>query len=247
MAEPTSGRPQAPPEPKPPAHGTVQRNRAPVEEAARSSTATASFGRNAGDLPPRRPEATGEIPANKRAANFAAGWYKRQKARIVNNKFGAAACLGGVVLLTATYERYSTFNDLTPSPNVVNPQLYRVDAPQAGAYLTPVKDKLAEWYVGYLPRWLQIDQWKSKADIDVAKEMEALREAQAKDAETPRGRMHVQATEMDHRSGFWDVRSHERNWSRMTRDIQRQKDDVGYRLERSRDNDYDRRNTSLVK
>jgi hypothetical protein len=42
------------------------------------------------------------------------------------------------------------------------------------------------------------------------------------------------------RGGHWDVRNNERNWSIMAQDMQKQKDDFGYRSERSRDDDFGR-------
>jgi hypothetical protein len=49
------------------------------------------------------------------------------------------------------------------------------------------------------------------------------------------GQGHLQA-----RSVHWNVRNHERNWSILAQDQQKQKDDYHYRLERSRDDDFGR-------
>lgn len=42
------------------------------------------------------------------------------------------------------------------------------------------------------------------------------------------------------REGYWKVRNNERNWSILAQDMQRQRDDYAYRLERSKDDDYGR-------
>eukprot|EP00758_Cryptobia_borreli_P001315 Tbor_TRINITY_DN2130_c0_g1::TRINITY_DN2130_c0_g1_i2::g.5503::m.5503 len=72
-------------------------------------------------------------------------------------------------------------------------------------------------------------------------EMQRIYNAEKKSHESIRNScMLVTDMQLAAREPHWDLRNHERNWSILSRDQQKQKDSYTYRAERSRDDDFGR-------
>lgn len=74
-----------------------------------------------------------------------------------------------------------------------------------------------------------------KAQMQAAYDIEIEKTARAKHSA-----MVVTSSQLDAREPHWNLRMNEKNWSIMSRDMQKQKDSYLYRIERSRDDDFGR-------
>ena len=224
--------------PEPPPHGTVHRNRAtdtPSEAPARSST-TASFGEAAGD---QRRAAAAKTAAEIRAKDpLIVRWSRRNWTWMNNNKGKSAIGVVGFIFANFAYDRYYLWNNTTPSPYADHDLLYRMEDDATMTYVDYSKRWLSQYFESWFP---QARRWrfaKSRDEVDLDAEYAAATTVTPEEQRRPR--MFVTAGQAEAREGYWRVRINERNWSLLSRDMQRQQDEYDYRRERSRDNDFDR-------
>lgn len=84
----------------------------------------------------------------------------------------------------------------------------------------------------------EIEQQK---DPFLKRQMQASYEAEMRKANRAQSSaMVVTSSQLDAREPHWNLRMNEKNWSIMSRDMQKQKDSYVYRLDRSRDDDFGR-------
>ena len=247
-----------PDHPAAPPHRTQTRSRpsAPEPEVAAPAAAAApagaaSFGRNAGDLPQPRTRdpktasaALDNQPAPKRAMRYMNGWAARQRENIRSNKLRTAALFGSIVAANLLYDRFYTYSDLTPSPELDNALLYRMDTPDSSPYVKKAKIWIAKHYTQYLPYQVQYKYASTKDDIDMEAAIAKAEKEERTDHRTT-SRVYLDSDVLAERDGYWKMRINERNWSRLSRDMQRQEDEYDYRLDRSRDNDFDRQSAAI--
>jgi hypothetical protein len=210
-------------------HVTMERTRAPAAEAG-----GVRFAPDA-DLGHTKQPAVDGVPKPR---NKLYGWSQRNKTWMKNHKFTTVAIFFGMLGANFTYDRYTLHGNLTPSPAVDNDLYYRMEV-QQGAYWDRVKAWFQETAVDVLP-WLRKTQYpQSKDDLNMDAEV-AKATAEKLHQDHSRTRMIVTPQQLSERKNYWDVRSNERNWSLVSRDMQRQQDEYAYRMERSKDNDWER-------
>jgi hypothetical protein len=223
-----------------PPSGTVERHRAStVASQATSAGVTASkavpvpdvaatsFSAAAGDGVPR------QFPEPK----FQSKWWQRNTAWMKNHRKSTLAMFGCCLAANMCYERYVYHGNLVPSPYVDNQLLYRMDVDQ-GAYRDKARRTLAET-VGDAQPLIRTPDLDATKPINLDQEHAAALREKAKQDHAG-SRLIVSSAQLAEREGYWKIRINERNWSLLSRDMQRQQDEYDYRCERSRDNDFER-------
>lgn len=89
---------------------------------------------------------------------------------------------------------------------------------------------------------IQLENQLQSSDLSegARSEMREVLAIKKSEMRKPKSTMSVTSGQVDAREPHWDVRNHERNWSIMLQDQQRQKHELAYRRERSRDDDFSR-------